>query len=160
MPNDDWFNKIKDKLLILNLMSISRVVDIMDLYMNYSDGFLDINLAESFEKLRRINELNTSSLREILNYINYLEETSKIFSKEDLLTMVENLSFAYKSQDKFVLDTINYILIEESIITNQDEITDKLNDYIESNSNSYDLVTVTNKRILRKIKKERSDNLE
>ena len=160
MPNDDFINKIKDKLFILNLINISRIYDVIDIYMNYSVGFLDINLAERFEKLRKINELNKNSLKELLNYIIYIEDTQKTYSKEDLLNMVESLSYSYKSQDKFVLDTFNYILIDESIITDDQEITDKLNDYIESNSNSYDLVMVTNKKIKRKIKKERSDNLE
>lgn len=160
MPNFDLFNKIKDELIILNLSSISRVIDIMDIYMNYPVGFDNINLSESFEKLRKVNELNLSSLRELLNYINYLENTSSVFSLEDLLEMVENLSLAYKSQDKFVLDIINYILVEEDVITEEHEIIDKLNNYLESDSNSYDFVMVTNKRIKRKIKKERSDNLE
>lgn len=160
MPNNDWFNKIKEKLIILNLNSISRVIDIMDIYMNYPIGFSNINLAESFEKLKTINELNLESLRELIDYINYLEDTSNIFSKEELINMLEVLELAYKSQDKFALDTINYILVEERIITNQEEVTDKLKDYQDSNIYGYDLVTITNKKIKRKIKKERRDNLE
>lgn len=160
MPNNDWFNKIKEKLIILNLNSISRVIDIMDIYMNYPIGFSNINLAESFEKLKTINELNLESLKELIDYINYLEDTSNMFSKEELINMLEVLELAYKSQDKFALDTINYILVEERIITNQEEVTDKLKDYQDSNIYGYDLVTITNKKIKRKIKKERRDNLE
>ena len=160
MPNNDWFNKIKEELIILNLNSISRVIDIMDIYMNYPIGFSNINLAESFEKLKTINELNLESLRELIDYINYLEDTSNMFSKEELINMLEVLELAYKSQDKFALDTINYILVEERIITNQEEVTDKLKDYHDSNIYGYDLVTITNKKIKRKIKKERRDNLE
>lgn len=160
MPNNDWFNKIKEELIILNLNSISRVIDIMDIYMNYPIGFSNINLAESFEKLKTINELNLESLRELIDYINYLEDTSNMFSKEELINMLEVLELAYKSQDKFALDTINYILVEERIITNQEEVTDKLNEYQDSNIYGYDLVTITNKKIKRKTKKERRDNLE
>ncbi len=160
MPNYDYFNQIKDELLILNLNSISRVFDILNIYKNYSVGFDNINLSESYEKIRKVNLLNLSSLRELLNYINYLEDTSSVFSVDDLLEMVDNLYLAYKSQDKFVLDIINYILIEEGIITEKHEVTSKLNDYLESDSNSYDFVMVINKKIKRKIKKERRDNLE
>jgi len=160
MPNNDWFNKIKEKLIILNLNSVSRVVDIMDIYMNYPTGFTNINLAESFDKLRVINKLNLEALREVLNYINHLEETSKEFSKEELINMVEVLELAYKSQDKFALDTINYILIEEEVITDKEEVSDKSKEYQNSNIYGYDLVCVTNKKIKRKIKKERRDNLE
>ena len=160
MPNYDYFNQIKDELLILNLNSISRVFDILNIYKNYSVGFDNINLSESYEKIRKVNLLNLSSLRELLNYINYLEDTSSVFSVDDLFEMVDNLYLAYKSQDKFVLDIINYILIEEDIITEKHEVTSKLNDYLESDSNSYDFVMVINKKIKRKIKKERRDNLE
>ena len=83
-----------------------------------------------------------------------------MFSKVELINMLEVLELAYKSQDKFALDTINYILVEERIITNQEEVTDKLKDYQDSNIYGYDLVTITNKKIKRKIKKERRDNLE
>ena len=160
MPNYDYFNQIKDELLILNLNSISRVFDILNIYKNYSVGFDNINLSESYEKIRKVNLLNLSSLRELLNYINYLEDTSSVFSVDDLFEMVDNLYLAYKSQDKFVLDIINYILIEEDIITEKHEVTSKLNDYLESDSNSYDFVMVINKKIKKKIKKERRDNLE
>ena len=161
MPNtNDWFDKLKEDLVILNINTISRVLDILDVFMNYQHGFDNINLAESYEKLITINSLNIDSLKEVLSYIDYLEDTSAIFSKEELLDIVEVLELAYKGQDKFVLDTINYILIEEEVITDQDEISDKLKEYQDSNMYGYDLVKVTNKKIKRKIKKERRDNLE
>ena len=161
MPNKkDWFTDIKESLIILNLNSISKVIDILNIFTNYPIGFNDINLAESYEKLKVVNELNTDSLKELLSYINYLEESSHIFSKEELLNMVEMLHLAYKLQDKFVLDIINYILIEEEVITNDLEVEEDLNDYQDSNTYGYDYVKEANKKILRKIKQERRDNLE
>ena len=160
MPNNDWFDEIKNKLILLNLNSITRTLNILDIFMEYPLGFSNINLAESFEKLKTINRLNNDTLKEILNYINFLEEASILFSKEELFNMIEVLELAYKGQDKFLLDTINYILIEEHVITDEDEISDKLEAYSDSNIFGYDLICVTNKKIKRKIKKERRDNLE
>jgi len=161
MPNkNDWFTEIKKSLIILNLNTISRALDILDVFTNYPNGFENINLAESFEKLKVVNNLNTKSLKALIEYINYLEISSSEFSKEELLNMVEILELAYKSQDKFVLDIINYILIDEDVITNDCEVKENINNYRDSNIYGYSYVKESNKKIIRTIKQERRDNLE
>lgn len=160
MPNFDWFIELKERLVILDLESISRNQDILNVYENYPEGFDDIVLFKSFGKLRKINKLNLSSLRNLLCYVTFLEESSKSFNKEDLLDMVEMLEGAYKVQDKFVIDIMHYILVEEGIITDKNQIADILIDYEDSKSNCKKIIAKTKKEIKKFIKTERSDNLE
>ena len=157
--NNDWFTKLKERLVVLNLESISRCQDILDIYENYPDGFDDIVLSESFDKLKKINKLNLSSLKNLLGYVKFLENSSKVFNKEDLLDMVEMLEVAYLTQDKFVVDIIHYILIEEGVITDKNQIADILIEYEDSKSNSKKLIAKTKKEIKKYIKKEGRDDL-
>lgn len=157
---NDWFTKLKERLVVLDLESISRNQDILDVYENYPEGFDDIILFESFVKLRKVNKLNLSSLRNLLSYVDYLEKSSKPFSKEDLLDMVKMLEVAYEAQDKFVIDIMHYILVEEGIITDKNQIADVLIEYEDSKSNSKKLIAKTKKEIKKYIKNERRDDLE
>ena len=160
MPNCDWFTELKEKLVVLDLESISRNQDILDVYENYPEGFDDIVLFKSFGNLRKINKLNLSSLRNLLCYVTFLEKSSKPFNKEDLLDMVEMLEVAYFAQDKFVIDIMHYILVEEGIITDKNQIADILIEYEDSKSNSKKLIAKTKKEIKKYIKRERRDDLE
>lgn len=156
----DWFTDLKEKLVVLDLESVSRNQDILDLYENYPEGFDDIVLTGSYMKLRKINKLNLSSLKNLLGYVDYLEKSSAPFNKEDLLDMVKMLETAYKAQDKFVIDILHYILVNEDIITDKNQIADILIDYEDSKTNGTKLISKTKKEIKKYIKQERRDDLE
>ena len=81
----DWFTDLKTKVIILDMETELRKMDIISLIMFYPWLSLDDNLCESFEKLKTINEVNNKSLNSIIRYINYLEDTCICFNKEDLI---------------------------------------------------------------------------
>ncbi len=156
----DWFTNAKERLVVLDVESIPRNQNILDIYEKYPEGFDDIVLFDSYGKLRKINSLNLSSLRSLLEYANYLEVSSKDFSREDLLDMVQMLEIAYKAQDKFVISILHYISVDIGLITDKNQIADILIEFEDSKSNGKKLISKTKKEIKKYIKKERRDNLE
>ena len=74
--------------------------------------------------------------------------------------MVERLEIAFQEQDKYVLSIIRYILVKQGAVAEKEKIDTYLEEYRESSIYGYDIVEITNKKILRKIKKERSNDFE
>ena len=156
----DWFRKLKEDIALLDFQTTSHNNDLIQLLYNYAWGFDEVNLSESYNQIINIGLSNNDTLTSIISFINDIETRKILFSKEELIDMIEMLKINYSLQDDYFINIINYILVYERIITGVDEIEEVIGAYKDSYENSYDIVKVNNKRIKRMIKNERGDNRE
>ena len=146
----DYFKEIKEELVFLYLRCYFQAVNIADLLTAYPGLVNDINLSETFAKLLDIHKLNYNSLIKTLSHFKKLDDNNGVFFKEDLIDIKDALKEDMDLEDILYISMSDYILINENIIIDPEEVEEKLENYADSDDNCLRIVEA-NDRLLRKI---------
>ena len=155
MKNVNLFENFKQELVLIYFLNFYQAVNIHELVYNYPWIVNDINLSESLDKTVTIFKINYSNFNNVLNFVNDIENESRVFSFEDLTDIFNSLKDNIENFDLLYQSMIDYILVNEQLIIDQDEMKERLNNYYQNDNNCLSMVKLNNKELNRIIEEER-----
>ena len=146
----DCFKEKKEELVLLYLRSYFQAMNIFNLITAYPRLVNDINLAETFDKLLDIHSLNNKSLIETFYLFKQLDDKNGFFLLGNIIDIKNTLKEDMDLEDILYISMSDYILINENIIIDPEEVEEKLENYADSDDNCLRVVEA-NDKLLRKI---------
>ena len=155
--NIDWYNKLKFE--IINTSFFLKRLEKEAVFILQTNSWIleDINLFESFTKLKEMLFKSNNDLTEFVERIKFLDTKSVLFNESDLIDEFDYIKENIHLESGFLTNIINYMIIV--INPNINEITERLEEYLETDIICYNQMKINNEN-LKKLRKERRDYFE
>lgn len=159
MQIKDEFTFIKLELLKLNVFFTHFRKE--TIYMLLTNRWIleDINLCESFCHLQDMIEGSCQDFHDLIQEINDLETSSKLFLIEDLKDELEYVKETIQLEASYMTNMVDYMCIIDDYSLSPTEMTQRLEEYCDKDFCCYEQVKI-NREQLKQLKKERRDYFE
>jgi hypothetical protein len=153
---NDWYRNLKLDVIGLAVLFADIKVEIIFM-LNTNPWILsDINLCESFFHLQEMIDANNLNLEDFIKRINFLEDNSILFNKDDLLYEFDFIKENVYLESGFITNMIDYMAIINDYTINGSEILERLEKYQDIDVLYYNQMKINNEN-LKQLKKERRD---
>lgn len=159
MQKKDYFTELKEEMVrySFHFLSLRETVVIM---LETNRWIVeDINLYESFCHLQEMIEITYQEFAELVEEINALEHNMQIFNISDLLEQFDYIKENIHLESMYITNMVDYMKIIINPSIQADEIGERCSQYDENDDMYLNQMKLNNDG-LKKLKKERRDNLE
>lgn len=154
--NLNWFDKLKFDVVKLSFFLNSINHELVFILHKNKWALEDINLCESIYHLRDMLTTSDRDLSEFVERINILEKANTIFNNSDLLDEFSYIQENTNLEASYLNNIKNYIEIVTNPSVNGSDITERLEQYQDTDISCYNQMKINNEQ-LKQLKKERRD---
>lgn len=159
MQRKDYFTELKEEMVRYNFYFLSLRETVVIMLETNRWIVEDINLYESFCFLQEMIETTYQELTELVGDINTLEHTMQIFNISDLFDQFDYIKENIHLESMYITNMVDYMEIIHDSSIEGEEITERCNQYSQKDYTYLNKMKLNNDG-LKKLKKERRDNLE
>ena len=155
---NDWFFEMKTEINDLVLLFKMLKEEFLIMLLTNSWILTDINLAESFSKIKGAIDISNSDMDVFIEKINMLDESANVFYIADLKDEFEFIKENIYLESSYITNMVKRMILLNLPYVSL-EILEKLEEYQEIDIYCYNQIEFNNEG-LKKLRKERRDYFE
>jgi len=155
---NDWFFEMKTEINDLVLLFKMLKEEFLIMLLTNSWILTDINLADSFSKIKGAIDISNSDMDVFIEKINMLDESANVFYVADLKDEFEFIKENIYLESSYITNMVKRMILLNLPYVSL-EILEKLEEYQEIDIYCYNQIEFNNEG-LKKLRKERRDYFE